>query len=106
MTVRSTRLFGPTTVTPLTTSVLVTVPSGRTAIVRGLLVSATGAATTTVLVTINTLAWWRGSIPINSSSSLPYLVLNPGDVLRLQNTDAVGTVTVTGAGSLLLGEPG
>lgn len=105
MTVRSRRLFGPITIGPGAGSNVYTVPADRTTVVRSLTIAAVGATNVPWTVSVSGVVAIRGTTGSGATSSLPYLVLNPGDVLRVNNVDAVGTIAATGSGAELLGAP-
>lgn len=113
MSVRSRRLF--TTAAPANANTLLyTVPSGRTAVVRTLVLvgqSTTLGASATLLLNGTSAAnngLERGLV--FSATETKYrdhwLCLNPGDTLRLSVAASPGSgVLVHGFGALLLGEP-
>lgn len=108
MGVRSRRLFGPVGLNP-TVDTLFTCPAGRTAIIHTLAVVNRDVAVDTVVAillngdqSVNRI--WRNNLLVNTSVLLEtHIVLNPGDTLRALR--GAGTATLSGFGSLLLGEP-
>lgn len=107
MPVRSRRLFGVTTVGPGLSSLLYSVASGRTAIIRSVLVrTGSGVAVPWELrLSSGGQAMWQGSSTSSSPALVPYFILNPGDQLWGFNGAAVQNVQFSGFGSLLLGAP-
>jgi hypothetical protein len=108
MTVRSRRIFGPTAVTSATAVSLYTVPAGRTAVFRLIMIVMTSGAGGNVALRINSSTGnnvFFATITVGAPAEvLNDLVLNPGDVLWAV-IPASHTVTFTGCGSLLDGEP-
>lgn len=109
MAVRSRRFFGPTEVVGASAALLYTVPAGRTAILRLILVTMIGAGTGSVVLRVNSSTgnpiWVQASGGVTVTLSVPgVIVLNPGDELRC-NVPATMSAWWTGFGTLLLGEP-
>lgn len=110
--VRSARVAGPITPLTGTATVVYTVPSGRTLIVRGLVIAnVSGTVDATVQVRVNGttsgFGLWQGlSILRNETWVAPaYIVLNPGDVLYVRQDTGVNFIKVWLFGSLLDGAP-
>lgn len=112
MAVRSRRLFGPANVPSGAATALYTVPSGRTAVVRSLVVANTsltvaGSGSFRINGTTSGFTWWWiPSIAVGDTWSADVvLILNPLDVLYFRQDTGANALRVTGGGSLLLGEP-
>lgn len=107
MPVRSRRLFGVTTVNAGLSSLLYSVASGRTAIIRSVLVrTGSGIAVPWELrLSSGGAPLWQGSSTANTPAVVPYFILNPGDQLWGFNGGAVQALQFSGFGSLLLGAP-
>jgi hypothetical protein len=107
--VRSRRLFGPRSEsTGAGQVVLYTVPSGRTLILRSLIVFGRGVAPNTFTVHVNLAAstgrLWRRTLAQNETLVLEEpMILNPGDIIY--GTCEAGNVVWFGDGSLLFGAP-
>lgn len=108
--VRSRRLAGPLLLSSADASVYV-VPSGRTAVVRTILLHNTHSATVNVFLSLNATATVAASfltalaIPVNTTVKLEsWMALDPGDEIRsLAGTNNVVRATLFGA--LLDGVP-
>lgn len=108
--VRSRRLWGPLQATQGGPTIVYTVPAGRTAVVRALIVcnvnTVVGEAR---LFLVNGPVAngrvWNKVMGERETVVIHDIVLNPGDELRLTSNTPGGVVTFAGYGSLLLGEP-
>lgn len=108
MAVRSRRLTGPALLST-TTSLIYTVPSGRTLILRTVQVyngSATLEAELRLFIngTTSVNRALKHLLAVETTATLtPYWILNPGDTLWAQGSQS--TIRMTTFGSLLLGAP-
>lgn len=107
--VRSRRFFGPVVLVAATTTLVYTVPAGRTAIFHTVVVINTAVAAgffdLRVNGTLNVDRAWLVTVPATDSLELfDRIILNPGDTLYARS--GVGaTMAVSGYGSLLDGAP-
>lgn len=107
--VRSRRFFGPVVLVAATTTLVYTVPAGRTAIFHAIEMMNAGVAAAFIDLRVNGTTsadrFLVASIPAVSNLDLyDRLILNPGDTLYARSGVAT-TVSILGCGSLLDGAP-
>lgn len=110
MAVRSRRVLGPESHTSASSTLLYTVPSGRTLVIRTVTLTYNGAGGAAWRLCVNgaatTDAIRRGTFAAAGEMVLEaWLALNPGDELRLAGITAGHTINVAVFGALLEGEP-
>jgi len=108
--VRSRRLAGPTQVVAGGAEFTYTVSSGRTAVVRTIVVVSNATAAGEFKWYVGTASTptsiWQATIAAKSTLVFPgWLALDPGDVLRCKVVTGQQNITVSVYGALLLGEP-
>lgn len=86
-------------------------PAGRTAIVRGGTLVNNGNLAQLVNLRLDPAGAagagpiFRLQIPGIDTAVIPYMVLNPGDAITVENAGAAAPIHSSGFGSLLLGAP-
>lgn len=110
MAVRSRRLAGPSQVVAGGATLSYTVPSGRTAVVRSVVLSSNAMASGEVKAYIGAIGTpqlvWVVQVPARSTVVHPgYIVLNPGDVFTIAVVTGQQNVTAAIFGALLDGIP-